>query len=132
MVKEQKDMKYKGFLIEDSGITTGRRHPRTGAQMRGTSPLYQIRNSAGDIIHNAGEGEFLTSHKQAKEWIDFWLETTETPTTSITTPSGNTVYRTRSQAQKHRPHGYKIVQVYDGYIIVTPAGYRAIMKGRRG
>lgn len=125
-------MKYKGFLIEDSGITTGRRHPRTGAIMRGTSPLYQIRNGDGDIIHNAGTGEFLTSHKQAKEWIDFWLETTELPTTSITTPSGNTVYRTRYQAEKHRQHGMKTMQVYDGWLNVTPAGYRAILRARRG
>jgi hypothetical protein len=50
----------------------------------------------------------------------------------ITTPSGNTVYRTRYQAQKHKPHGYKIVQVYDGYIVCTPQGYQAILKARRG
>jgi hypothetical protein len=50
----------------------------------------------------------------------------------ITTPSGNTVYRTRYQAQKHKPHGMKIVQVYDGYIVCTPAGYRAILRARRG
>ena len=50
----------------------------------------------------------------------------------ITTASGNTVYRTRYQAQKNKPRGMKIVQVYDGYIVCTPAGYQAIMKARRG
>ena len=51
---------------------------------------------------------------------------------SIITPSGNTVYRTRYQAEKHRQHGMKTMQVYDGWLNVTPAGYRAILRARRG
>ena len=51
---------------------------------------------------------------------------------SFQTASGKTVYRTRYQAQKNKPHGYKIVQVYDGYLIVSRETYRAIMKARRG
>lgn len=50
----------------------------------------------------------------------------------IITPSGNTVFKTRYQAEKHRPHGMKTMQVYDGYLNVTKEGYRAIMKARRG
>ena len=49
----------------------------------------------------------------------------------ITTPSGNVLHKTRYQAQKHKPHGYKVVQVYDGYLIVSRETYRAIMKARR-
>lgn len=33
----------------------------------------------------------------------------------LTTPSGNALHRTRCQAQKHKPHGYKVVQVYGGF-----------------
>lgn len=33
----------------------------------------------------------------------------------ITTPSGNVLHRTRYQAQKHKPHGHKVVQVYGGF-----------------
>ena len=33
----------------------------------------------------------------------------------LTTPSGNALHRTRYQAQKHKPHGYKVVQVYGGF-----------------
>jgi len=56
----------------------------------------------------------------------------EPETVSITTPSGNTVFKTRYQAEKHRQHGMKTMQVYDGWLNVTPAGYRAILRARRG
>ena len=51
---------------------------------------------------------------------------------SFQTPSGNTVYRTRYQAEKYRRHGMKTIQVYDGYLNVTKEGYRAILRARRG
>ena len=50
----------------------------------------------------------------------------------IITPNGNTVYLTRYQAEKHRQHGMKTMQVYDGWLNVTPSGYRAILRARRG
>ena len=33
----------------------------------------------------------------------------------LTMPSGNALHRTRYQAQKHKPHGCKVVQVYGGF-----------------
>lgn len=51
---------------------------------------------------------------------------------SITTPSGNTVFKTRYQAEKHRRHGMKTIQVYDGFLNVTKEGYQAILRARRG
>jgi len=51
---------------------------------------------------------------------------------SFQTASGNTVYKTRYEAEKYRRHGMKTIQVYDGYLNVTKEGYQAILRARRG
>ena len=73
----------------------------------------------------------LCSESEGKENAQMIIEKARPDQQPITTASGNTVYRTRYQAQKNKPHGYKIVQVYDGYIVCTPQGYQAILKARR-